>query len=374
MDLSKITDKAKGLIAKRGGTEALKEDAQELKDIATGEGSLTDKAKRATEALKDPGAAGDTGGAAGTPAEPPTPAEPSASEPSITSEPSAPGGGGSYEGSTGEPSGPEPVEPTSADPGPSGAANRGWASPGWARRASRKTPASANPPRRPNSPSRRGTIGRRAGRRRQSASCASQSGCRVAAGPSLRRGGAELSSRLLANVTQHMNMSCSCADRAATLAMRPLHFAPGGRAWHQSAQGPPFPAPPARIPACASTPGCCLRWCWRESAWGKGRIRLGTHPLDGWEVSSRDQRHAVPTQVVALASAPKRAQPVPRDVVVERDDRVAVARGGLFHPLLQPGLSPRSTNTCSHSLRTMLRCNAPGGTPTLIFPVKSRTL
>jgi hypothetical protein len=50
---------AKGLIDKRGGTGALKEDATELKDIATGQGSLTDKAKRAAEALKDPGAPGE---------------------------------------------------------------------------------------------------------------------------------------------------------------------------------------------------------------------------------------------------------------------------------------------------------------------------
>jgi hypothetical protein len=56
MDFSKITDKAKGLIHKRGGTSALKEDAGELKDIATGEGSATDKAKEAAQALKEPGA------------------------------------------------------------------------------------------------------------------------------------------------------------------------------------------------------------------------------------------------------------------------------------------------------------------------------
>jgi hypothetical protein len=57
MDFSKITDKAKGIIHKRGGTSALKEDAVELKDIATGEGSATDKAKEAAQALKEPGAA-----------------------------------------------------------------------------------------------------------------------------------------------------------------------------------------------------------------------------------------------------------------------------------------------------------------------------
>ena len=59
MDLSKLTDEAKKLIDERGGMDALKEDAMELKDIATGEGSLTDKAKAAVEAVKDPGHAGE---------------------------------------------------------------------------------------------------------------------------------------------------------------------------------------------------------------------------------------------------------------------------------------------------------------------------
>jgi hypothetical protein len=58
MDLKSLQRKAKDLIDKRGGTESLKEDAQELKDIAKGEGTLSDKAKRAGEALKDPGAKG----------------------------------------------------------------------------------------------------------------------------------------------------------------------------------------------------------------------------------------------------------------------------------------------------------------------------
>ena len=53
-----LTDKAKELVEKRGGTDALKQDAQEVKDIAKGRGSLTDKAKAAADALKDPGASG----------------------------------------------------------------------------------------------------------------------------------------------------------------------------------------------------------------------------------------------------------------------------------------------------------------------------
>ena len=58
MDFSRIKEKAKGIVEKRGGTDALKEDASELKDIASGQGSTTDKAKEAAEALKDPGARG----------------------------------------------------------------------------------------------------------------------------------------------------------------------------------------------------------------------------------------------------------------------------------------------------------------------------
>jgi hypothetical protein len=59
MDLKRITDKAKELVDKRGGTDSLKEDAAELKDIASGKGSVSDKAKAAAEAVKDPGAAGE---------------------------------------------------------------------------------------------------------------------------------------------------------------------------------------------------------------------------------------------------------------------------------------------------------------------------
>jgi hypothetical protein len=59
MDFDKLTEQAKKLVEDRGGTDALKDDAMELKDIATGEGSLTDKAKAAVEAIKDPGAEGD---------------------------------------------------------------------------------------------------------------------------------------------------------------------------------------------------------------------------------------------------------------------------------------------------------------------------
>jgi hypothetical protein len=58
MDLKRLSQQAKRLIDKRGGTKSVKEDADELRDIARGEGSLSDKAKAAADAIKDPGAAG----------------------------------------------------------------------------------------------------------------------------------------------------------------------------------------------------------------------------------------------------------------------------------------------------------------------------
>jgi len=58
VNLRRLTDQAKKIVEKRGGSDALKEDADELKDITKGKGSLKDKAKAAAEALKDPGAKG----------------------------------------------------------------------------------------------------------------------------------------------------------------------------------------------------------------------------------------------------------------------------------------------------------------------------
>jgi hypothetical protein len=58
MDFSKLADRAKEMIGKRGAM--VKEDASELKDIAGKDESLGDKAKDAAEAIKDPGAPGET--------------------------------------------------------------------------------------------------------------------------------------------------------------------------------------------------------------------------------------------------------------------------------------------------------------------------
>jgi hypothetical protein len=56
MDFKKLAAKAKDTIDKRGGMDSLKADAEELKKVAKGKGSLTDKAKAAAAAVKEPGA------------------------------------------------------------------------------------------------------------------------------------------------------------------------------------------------------------------------------------------------------------------------------------------------------------------------------
>jgi hypothetical protein len=60
MNLKNLFNRGKKTVDERGGAESLKADASELKDIAAGDGSVTDKAKDAAEAIKDPGAPGDT--------------------------------------------------------------------------------------------------------------------------------------------------------------------------------------------------------------------------------------------------------------------------------------------------------------------------
>ncbi len=59
MDLKRLFDKAKKTVDERGGVDSLKQDAEELKDIASGKGSLSDKAKGAAAAIKDPGKKGE---------------------------------------------------------------------------------------------------------------------------------------------------------------------------------------------------------------------------------------------------------------------------------------------------------------------------
>lgn len=55
MDFKKLSKQANTIIAKRGGTQSLKGDAQELAGILKGKGSAADKAKKAAAAIKTPG-------------------------------------------------------------------------------------------------------------------------------------------------------------------------------------------------------------------------------------------------------------------------------------------------------------------------------
>jgi hypothetical protein len=90
MDFKSLQRRAKQLIDSRGGTDSLKADAEELKNIAKGPGSVTDKARRAGDALRDPGAKGPETSASPRPpatdtpvptAEPPAPHPPEADAP-----------------------------------------------------------------------------------------------------------------------------------------------------------------------------------------------------------------------------------------------------------------------------------------------------
>ena len=72
MDFEKLKRKAQDMYTRRGGAEAAKGDANELRDILKGQGPLMDKAKRAAKALKEPGAAHQpTGDPAGPREQPP---------------------------------------------------------------------------------------------------------------------------------------------------------------------------------------------------------------------------------------------------------------------------------------------------------------
>jgi hypothetical protein len=83
MDFRKLINRGKKVVEDRGGVEALKADAKELRDIAKGEGKLSDKAKAAAAALKDEGAKGQ----APEPSDAPEgQAEPSAPPPAVQGE------------------------------------------------------------------------------------------------------------------------------------------------------------------------------------------------------------------------------------------------------------------------------------------------
>ena len=58
MGLMDLFKKGKDEMDKRGGVNAAMEDANELKDVATSDKCITDKAKDAVNAVKEPGAPG----------------------------------------------------------------------------------------------------------------------------------------------------------------------------------------------------------------------------------------------------------------------------------------------------------------------------
>jgi hypothetical protein len=59
MGLKSLFKRGKKTVDDRGGTESLKADAGELKDIAGSDGTVADKAQDAARAIKDPGAPGE---------------------------------------------------------------------------------------------------------------------------------------------------------------------------------------------------------------------------------------------------------------------------------------------------------------------------
>lgn len=79
MNFRKLSKMAKRVVAQRGGTEALKADAERLKGIARGQGTLSEKGRRAAEALRQPDGGGhgdpDRHGEAGHPVEGRQPAD-----------------------------------------------------------------------------------------------------------------------------------------------------------------------------------------------------------------------------------------------------------------------------------------------------------
>jgi hypothetical protein len=89
----KLALRAKKMVDQRGGLESLKEDAAQLKDIAKGKGTMSEKAKAAAQAIKTPGADSDGDGAPVQDAAPvgqdaapagPTPADPAPAAPTAS--------------------------------------------------------------------------------------------------------------------------------------------------------------------------------------------------------------------------------------------------------------------------------------------------
>jgi hypothetical protein len=84
VNFKRLTDRAKDVVEKRGGKDSLKEDMNELRNIARGEGTLKEKAAAAKDALKDPGRTGREQPPAEATAPQPAKPEPAAPKPSST--------------------------------------------------------------------------------------------------------------------------------------------------------------------------------------------------------------------------------------------------------------------------------------------------
>ena len=86
----------------------------------------------------------------------------------------------------------------------------------------------------------------------------------------------------------------------------------------------PCERPPAQIPACGTTALGSYLGCERRSAFLDRGAGCGQGQPSGEEAF-----HTLPFESVTLAAAPKRVQPQPPDVAVERADRPAVAGHGV---------------------------------------------
>jgi len=56
VDWEKLAKKANEVLEKRGGVKSVQQDAGELGEIAKGDGTLSEKARAAMKAIKEPGA------------------------------------------------------------------------------------------------------------------------------------------------------------------------------------------------------------------------------------------------------------------------------------------------------------------------------
>lgn len=76
MDWKQMANRAKRVVDQRGGSGSVKQDAAELRNIAQGDGTLSEKLGRAAKAIKEPGASHDPAATGHGEAAEPAPAHP----------------------------------------------------------------------------------------------------------------------------------------------------------------------------------------------------------------------------------------------------------------------------------------------------------